>query len=247
MKKIIPILILILSLTNCFCQKKSTFQIEEILIERKFEKVKTKSNFGKKKVFFEDENYIISGTCRGEWGGSVWFENKKTGKIYSCQSACPKSVNKIENNYIITNSLAHMSGYSEIIRVNNPENLDIFKKPKPRKDKNGNSMYFGEDFESKSRKGVKVLWTKDEILTLLSFHYKTTLYHVMTFDNSTYLTKIENGELKTVDKISEKRIWTNNIEKRISESHTILYLGRENQKSQYLEIKNNKLKLVRNK
>jgi len=247
MKKLIPILILTLSLTNSFCQKKNVFEIKEILIERKFDRTKTENNTEKKKVLFEDEQYIIKGTCMGEWGGTTWFENKKTGKIYSCQSTCPKSINKIESKYIITNSLAHMSGYSEIIEVDNPENLDIFEKPKPRKDINGNSIYYAGDFESNSRKGVKVIWSKDETLTLLSFLYKEVLYHVMTFDNSTYLTSIQKGELKIIDKISEKRIWSHHIEKKISKNHTTLFLGRENQKSQYLEIKNNKLKLVRNK
>ena len=246
MKKLITFIILISSLTNSFCQEKSVFEIKEILIERKFDKTKIENDTDKRKFLFEDEKYIIKGTCMGEWGGTTWFENKKTGKVYSCQSTCPKSVNKIENKYIITNSLAHMSGYSEIIEVDNPENLEIFEKPKPRKDKNGNSMYYAGDFESKSRKGIIVLWSEDEILTLVSFLYKNLLYHIMTFDNATYLTTIKKGKVIIIDKVSEKRIWSHHIEKRISKNRTILYLGRETERSQYLEIENNKLKLVRN-
>ena len=247
MKKLIAFIILISSLNNSFCQEKNVFEIEEILIKRKFNRTKTENDTDKKKTLFEDEKYIIKGTCMGEWGGTTWFENKKTGKVYSCQSTCPKSVNKIKNKYIITNSLAHMSGYSEIIEVDNPESLEIFEKPKPRKDKNGNSMYYAGDFESKSRKGIKVLWEKDEILTLVSFLYENLLYHIMTFDNKTYLTIIEKGKLKIIDKVSEKSIWSHNIEQRISENHSILYLGRKTDRSQYLEIEDNKLKLVRNK
>lgn len=53
----------------------------------------------KKSIFYEDEQYLVTRSCSGEWGGTVKFKNKKTGIEYSCEVTCPVSVNKLGNGY----------------------------------------------------------------------------------------------------------------------------------------------------
>lgn len=245
MRIIILNLLFIMSISDLFCQNENTFEVEEIIIEKKYNK-RTKPT-EEKDYFYEDSEYIVTISCSGEWGGSVWFENKKTGIIYSCQSTCPKSINKVDNKYIITNSLAHMSGMSEIIEIENPNQLSIFKKPEPRNDKDGKPFYYAGDMESKSRKGVKSLWSEFETLIILSFLYKNKLYHIATKNGATYLTTLENNELVTVCLISKKRIWSHHTVNKIDKNHTFLYLGRDVYENEYIEIKGSKIKLVRHK
>ena len=70
---------------------------------------------------------------------------------------------------------------------------------------------------------------------------------VNSINDVTYITTLENGKLVIVDTISKKRIWSHHTENKISQSHTILYLGRKFQHNEYLEIKGNKITLVRYK
>jgi hypothetical protein len=245
MKSNILTVLLVLSVNYIFSQNKTTFEVEEILIERKYSKRKKSDK--KNKPFYEDSEYIVTTSCKGEWGGSIWFENKKTGIIYSCESTCPKSIHKIDNKYIVTNSLAHMYGVSEIIQIDNPNQLSIFKKPQPRSYKNGKPFYYVVDLESKSRQGVKTLWSEHGTLIILSFLHNQKLYHITIKEGTTLLTTLENNELVTVCLISKARIWSHHTINKISKNHTFLYLGRDFQKDEYIEIKDSKIKLVRYK
>ena len=247
MKRNILILIFVFSSAHLFSQNKSVFNIKEVLIDKPKALKEVKVEIKDKEEFYEDENYIITKSCKGEWGGSAWFKNKKSGIIYSCQSSCPKSINKIEGKYIITSSLAHLSGHSEIIMIENPEKLEQYKKPKPRKDENGTSFYYAVDLESKSTQGVKTLWSESKILTLLSFLYNNKLYHVMNIKDMIFVTTLEKNKIVVTDTISKKRIWSHHSVKKINDSHLVLYLGRRSQKNEYLEIKDNNIKLVRYK
>lgn len=245
MRVIILTLLFICSINNFFCQNDKAFEIEEIIIERRYnkkEKIAENSN-----LFYEDSEYIVTKSCSGEWGGSIWFEHKKTGIVYSCRSTCPKSIHKIDNKYVITNSTAHMNGVSEIIEIENPDQLSIFKKPEPRNYKNGKPFYYVGELESKSRKGVKSLWSEHETLIIFSFLYGSKLYHITTKNGATLLTTLKNNKLILVCLISKKEIWSHHSVNKIDENHTFLYLGNEIYENEYIEIKNSKIKLVRYK
>jgi hypothetical protein len=166
-------------------------------------------------IFFEDEDYVVSKTCSGEWGGSIWFKNKETGIIYSCEATCPVAINKIDGNYFVSNSLAHLAGFSELIEIEDPKAMELFVLPKPRKI-TGKMIYryIGDD-ESKSKEGVKEIWKAYNVLALTSFQYKGKLYHIIgDKDYKTYVSTIENGEMVNIQLISDKRIWDYNPSQR---------------------------------
>lgn len=43
---------------------------------------------------FEDDKFIVASTCSGEWGGSVYFKDKRTKKVYTAQATCVVNVKK---------------------------------------------------------------------------------------------------------------------------------------------------------
>jgi len=225
-------------------QNKSVFEIKEVLIQKPKTRKYHKVEFVEKEILLEDENYLITKSCSGEWGGSIWFKSKKNGIVYSCQSTCVKSINKINGKYIVTNSLSHMNGYSEIIIINDPKKLEQYKKPLVRKDENGTPLLYAGELESKSRKGINVVWSKQDVLTILSFLYNNTLYHIMNINDDIFITTIENSKIVVVDKFSTNRIWSHHTVNKISDNHIFLYLRKNFQKDEYIEIKDNKIKLV---
>lgn len=208
--------------------------------------MKTENDFTKiNNNFFEDENYIVNKSCSGEFGGTIKFLNKKTGIEYSCSSSCPVIVNKLNSNYYVTNSLAHLSGFTEILEIKNPEDLTVFKMPKPRK-KKGKMIYrlVGDD-ESKSTTGSKTLVDSVGIVTLISFPFQGMLLHVITDFNKTYLAKVENNIFVNIGIISNDSLWSyeQNIIK-TKDNHFIYMFGGQKAKG-YLDISNNNIEITR--
>ncbi|WP_316789606.1 hypothetical protein [Pedobacter frigoris] len=197
-------------------------------------------------AFFEDKDYIVRKTCSGEWGGTVIFKNKKTGIEYCCGSTCPVVVNKMSGKYIVTNTLAHMIGFSEIIEIENPDSMNIFKLSKPRKVKGKKIRYVGDD-ESKSIAGTRKLVDTTGVFTLASFLYKEELFHIITDFHKTFLAKIHEGKFVTLNEISNESIWTYNPEViKTSDGRCVVFF--ENKEvNGYVEIFGNEITLMRYK
>ena len=161
---------------------------------------------------FEDENYIVSGTCSGEWGGSIRFKNKKTGIEHSASATCPISVNKIEGTYYVTNSLAHLIGFCDILKISNPDSLEVFQMPPPVKKKGKRIYRYVGDDESKSTKGTKKIIDRHSLLALGSFLFHDTLFHIVTEGHATFLAVVENRDFRKVKLITKENVFTYDTE-----------------------------------
>lgn len=241
-----PLLLLIAIHFASYGQSEKMFIIKEEVINEGNKK--SQKDFKvKNSSFFEDENYLVSKTCSGEWGGTINFKNKRTGVEYSCSATCPVAVNKIKGKYIVTNTLAHLSGSSEVLEISNPDSLTIYKIPPPRAKKNKKVIVYVEDNESKSTKGSKSLVDSVGVLTLASWPYKGQLYHIVTDFRKTFLTKIENNRFVSIDLISDESIWTYEPEVlRTDDNHFVVFFKNDKENG-YLEIMDNRINLMRYK
>lgn len=266
------IYLILIALISCFLlygQGDVVFESREIFI-RDSTQFKTEQDFVRGSSFiFEDEDYRLRKTCSGEWGGSIWFKNKKTNIEYSCSATCPVVVNKLNGKYIVTATLAHLSGSSEILEIDDPTLLTIYKTPKRSKkikiiefDKptsNTNAApkrikrialcvqrYVGDD-ESKSKIGSNMLLDSIGVLTLASFPYNGELFHVTTDFKKTFICRIANNRFVTVDTISNESIWTYNPEViRTNDDHFIVFFKNKDVGG-YLDIVDNKINIIRYK
>lgn len=240
MKTVIYILLTLLPAITSYGQAISLFQVVDTLLSDK-ERNRIEKLRKLRKTFYEDDEYLVSKTCSGEWGGTVKFKNKKTGIEYSCSATCPVAVNKINGEYFVTNSLAHLSGSTEILKITRPDSMDIFRMPPPRKKKRNKIFRYVGDNESKSTKGTKVLLDSVGVLTLGSFEFEGTLFQVVTDFKKTYIAKIENKKFIMVEFICEGRTWTyDNDMIKTDDGHTIITI-----QGGYLEIFDNKVRLLR--
>jgi len=228
--------------TSCFGQEK--FIIKDIIEQDGFSENNVKVNPNN---IFEDSLYIVSKTCSGEWGGTIKFKNKMTGIEYSAASTCPVVVNKLNGKYYITNTLAHMIGLSEILEISNPDLMTVFVLPKPTGKKGKRIVIYAGADESKSKNGTKQLVDSIGILTLASFPYNGQLYHVVTDFKKTFLTKIENNRLVTIDTISDKSIWTYNPEVFVKDDGHMIVLFKNQEVEGVLEIYGNQITVRRKK
>ncbi len=72
---------------------------------------------------FEDKNYIAFSDCRGEFGGYVYFYNKKNKRLYFTFAQCANCIVEKESKYFVLSNLAHMAGYSYLKEIANPDHL----------------------------------------------------------------------------------------------------------------------------
>jgi hypothetical protein len=160
-----------------------------------------------RRTFYEDERFLVSKTCSGEWGGTIKFTSKKNGVVYSCSATCPISIYKIDDKYYVTSSLGHMGGSCEVVEISDPELMEVYKIAPPRKVKGKKVKYVGDD-ESKSTQGTKKLIDEYGKMILGSFLFNGQLFHVVRDRRETYIATIDTGKFKAIKFITNEDVFT---------------------------------------
>ena len=209
---------------SCFGQE--DFIINELVKPKKFKYLNKSDIKGNRSVIYEDSLYVVSKTCNGEFGGKVIFKSKKTCIDFITEATCPVVVNKLNDKYYVTNTLAHLIGSSNIIEISNPEEIGI----------GVDSIYL---------KGIKYIVDSVGVLTLSSFPYNGELYHIVTDFKKTYLTKVENNAFVTIDTVSNECLWTYNPRVLVTESgHFVTFFNNYDTEG-YFDIFENQITVVR--
>lgn len=133
---------------------------------------------------FQDSKFNIYKNCNGEFGGSIYFQDRKTKEIYESNSSCPTVINKIGNKYYITNA---DYDFGSILEVSDPTKLQ-------------NSKFdFNKRKGSEFTKGVKVLIETDFDINLsTSFVVNDKLLTIYTDKKTTFIGEIQNGKMKPI-------------------------------------------------
>lgn len=164
--------------------KRGQFDEENFLLGKyvaDFRKVETRQF-----KIYEDEKYIVHSTCNGEFGGTVFFQDKETDNMYEGSSTCPIIVNKIGEEYYVTNHLGHMIGFASILKIADPKDLE-------KSDRN-----FKSNIGSRKNKGIEKLLDTMNFYIPTSFVDKRKLLHIYSSNNRTYIGEIENNELRVL-------------------------------------------------
>jgi hypothetical protein len=66
---------------------------------------------------YDDEKTGVTSECHGEFGSTIYFENKRTGTIYSDHAGCPVIVNKAGDKYFV--NVSRMP-YNDIVEIQDP-------------------------------------------------------------------------------------------------------------------------------
>ena len=135
---------------------------------------------------FEDENFNVYTRCRGEFGGTIFFENKHTQELFEGSSTCPIVVNTIDDEYYITNYMGHMMGFASVIKISDPKNLEK------------SDWNFRERFGSRNERGIEKLLDTMDFYIPTSFVSKKRLLHIYSNDKGTHIATIENNKMNPV-------------------------------------------------
>jgi len=155
-------------------------------------------------LVFEDENYYVTYLDFGEWGGTLWFKDKKTGKEYEIASSRP-TLNKIKGIYYVTSS-------KQVLAIEDPSRMKMCE-PK--------SMYENvvrEDFHNGSQAlmGTKALFVDSTLQTRSGFYISTSFVHENRLINlcvdssNVFLAEIVNSKMIPIDTIGHNIRTTRN-------------------------------------
>ena len=135
---------------------------------------------------YEDDDYIVTSTDNGEFGGMVYFRDKRSGKLYGAVANSVVAINYFMGNYYVTTYLGHMQGWSSIIKIPDPRRLTEL------------DGYIGEyemwTNDSYSREGTELLYEAFDLELLSSFVHKGRLLHVYTDKSNVHLVALNNED-----------------------------------------------------
>ncbi len=165
---------------------------------------------------YEDDEFLVRTCCAGEFGGAIYFKDKKTRKTYSCQATCLAGIQKINGSFYLTSSLPHISGMSKVFKIKNPRNLYEIKKKCQLENCRWYDIY-PEDFRQEIKhpvgydKGYEILLDTSNINIIGSFVKKSQLYHIYSDSKNTYLGYIKEKKIVAIDTLANKRVHFGNV------------------------------------
>jgi hypothetical protein len=158
-------------------------------------------------MIYEDDKFYITYLDFGEWGGTTWFKDKRSGKEYELASS-GTIINKIDNTYYVT--AAH-----KIIMIENPLKMKPCNK----------DYYYEEIQKKKAAKGTNSLlgatviysdstysdWDYKKLNNYVatSFIANDEIFHLCVDSTKTYIAILENGKLVPIKKIGNSYLTFN--------------------------------------
>jgi hypothetical protein len=175
--------------------------------------------------YYNDDTYYVHACSVGEFGGAVFFWNKQTDKTYSYPAKAVQQVFKFGDTYVVSNFLAHMSGFSDYLFIKDPTKLyELIDE----KQKNFCNWYVevdslkGKRFsDTATASGVKYYSDTFTTRTLTTFPYNKELYSIYCTDSATILAKFQNLKLISVDTLLHHRLYFHNANTHLADNTSV--------------------------
>ena len=154
-------------------------------------------------LIFEDEIFYVYSLDFGEWGGKTWFKDKKTELEYAIEATTPL-VNKINTTYYLTSSI-------QVLKIKNPLTLnkcnndltyENIKKDAKYASWYGKPIGFETLYKDTTARDYFDFSYKPHIVS--SFVWQNELLHIYETETVTYIAKVGNNSIKTIQKIGDK-------------------------------------------
>ena len=209
-----------------------------------------------------DNDYIITQFCLGEFGGTLYFTDRKNCKQYYCPATCACVVNKINNKYIITNSLPHDDGSSEVLEIEDPKTLCEINIDTTcnlfnfwiKKVWDGKSLIRYKILIAKLKGNGKQILDTTGILIYTSFNYNNEIYHIYQVfgnefkhipkSNEIYIGKVLNNKIEKLDSLGNLPIFTYDPKTKVYKDYTLYNYNHEGN-SGFIAIKDNVINIIK--
>lgn len=168
-------------------------------------KLKESNPLKKQPKLYDDSEFIVYSDCFGEWGGTIYFYERSTSKIYFTESTCANTVIKSDKGYEILAHLGHMIGSSELKIVSDPRTLTLLKNKHKNRNKNGEALGYSD----KSSAFIKNFDLYGIQILSLFMHNNQKLY-VVNQSDLTFLATINKDQIEIVHPLFFNDLYTHN-------------------------------------
>lgn len=158
---------------------------------------------------YADSAYEVFGCGVGEWGGAVFFYDRRIDTTYTCAATAPQQVLRVGDRYIVSNYLAHLSGHSDFLAVADPRQLYVYSVTGPVLHCN---WYYNDTLAKRlknktvSPSSAKTYGVPVPAASLTSFVTDTSLYSIYTTRSGTYLARHSADTLVNTDTLLSNQI-----------------------------------------
>jgi hypothetical protein len=192
-------------------------------------------------ILYSNKEFIVYRKCSGEFGGTIYFYDRKSKKTYYTELTCSNTVTKKDGQYRILGHLGHMSGTSEIKVITDPRKLDKANN-KQLKLESGNLGYQG-----KSNAFDKPLDFYG-IQLFSTFKIADRQVFLTYFNERTFLTEINDKEVEIVNPLLNNDKYTHDPITRKYGKYTLIsmdhYGTAKDREVSIMIIENNKVTLI---
>lgn len=171
----------------------------------KWIKLKEDNPLKKQTKLYDDNEFIVYSDCFGEWGGTIYFYERSTSKIYFTESTCANTVIKSDRGYEILAHLGHMIGSSELKIVPDPRKLTLLKGNNKERSKNREALGYSD----KSNAFIKNFDLYGIQIFSLFRHNNKKLY-VVNQSDLTFLATINKDQIEIVHPLFFNDLYTHN-------------------------------------
>lgn len=161
---------------------------------------------------FHDSLFNVYSICMGEFGGGLYFVDKKdSNNCYCMRSTCPIMIDKVNGVYYVTETLAHGFGFVRIIEIKNPKallkikrndflkllSIDVDYHLSPKQ-----SQILDSNLHNQGQILLDTSGDRKRFLFLDVFYpYHNKYYLIMTSHENTFLALLENRKMQVIDTI----------------------------------------------
>ncbi len=164
-------------------------------------------------LYYSDNQYLVYGRCMGEFGGDLFFQDKNSkDSIYYLACTCPVMIDKRDDGYYITESLAHLSGSGKIQFIKSPKELvsihvdSLITKWKIKRYPKLTEYEIWNKLENQG----KVLIDTTGVTFNIFFPNHNNNYLIYSDYQNTYLGLFSNGTLQIIDTLLFSPTWSSN-------------------------------------
>jgi hypothetical protein len=165
-------------------------------------KLDYKLPFDKQPKLYENNDYLAYCDCHGEWGGTVYFYNRKTEETYFTEATCANSIIESKNGFQVLSHLGHMMGTADLKLIKDPTKLTNLKGFKSTTF-NGSALGYADS----TKQDVK-LFDYWGLQIFSSFRLSGQTYYIIYFQDRTFLATIENNNITIVDPLFNSDLYT---------------------------------------
>jgi hypothetical protein len=193
-------------------------------------------------ALYEDDTYVVSAYCYGEFGGGLFFKNKHTDSTYTCQATCALNVIKLQNRYVVSCALAHMMGFAQVFEIADPRQMKAVPAARRKSGKHPKIVVAQGEL---STAGTKTLADSLGVLLSGSFPLNGRPYFIVTDFKNTYLATIENSRFSTVAKLADFSTWSYDPAAHKTTDDHYLFFYKNDKAQGYIDVHNTTVNVFR--